>query len=172
VVVHQVFELEHIALVGGCKEQAGKSAGMVNAGVQLEAVVPTLVVFAKGSHPSGYSVSVGPEDLADRQHGAVGETERGCRREGRLEQPAEHWQQPVALSHKVLVGREPRKTVGVISGHPVVQAPQRLVRLGEAIPDEDGEKFAVMEDWPGSWLPPFGQTVVYPNENIYDMLFL
>ncbi len=56
---------------------------LVDRGVKLESVMPTLVVLAKGSNIPGYLVPVSSDQLAYLKHGAVAEAERSSAREQR-----------------------------------------------------------------------------------------
>src|SRR5258708_7255546 len=82
--VHQMLELEYVALIGWGEVQTSKSVLGVNAGMQLEAVMPALVVAAKGRYALGDLVTVSAVDLAHWQHGTVGKPERCRSRQRRL----------------------------------------------------------------------------------------
>lgn len=67
------------------------------------------------------------------------------------------------------------EAIRVVPGHPRVSRFQSLVRFIEFVPYEDGQDFAGRKGRRSTagWIRYlFGQTVVYPNEQIHDMLFL
>src|SRR6266568_6648132 len=57
--VHEFLELEYIALVGWREVNGGQPTVLVNGRMELEAVMPSLPVLAKGGYATGNLVSVG-----------------------------------------------------------------------------------------------------------------
>lgn len=76
-------ELQHVSFVCAGEPHAGKPTTVVNAGMKLKSVVPSLPVLAKGGYALGYFMSVGSNEPTDWQHCAVDEAKgRGSRQQG------------------------------------------------------------------------------------------
>lgn len=149
---HQVFQLQDVRLIGWREVDGSEPVLVVDGSMELEPVMPALVVAAKGRYSSGDLVPVSPEDSAHWQHGAVGEAEWSCRGERGLQQLDQDREEAVTVSDEVLVLWQRREAVMVVAGNPGIHAAECLVRFGETVPDEDGEKFAIAQstgttDW-------------------------
>lgn len=77
-VVDEMFELQNIGFVGASEPHSRQPTAVVNAGMKLEAVVPSLPVLAEGGHTSGHLMSVGTNEPADWQYCAVDKAQWGC----------------------------------------------------------------------------------------------
>ncbi len=118
--VDEMLELENVSLIGTGEPNSRKSAVVVNARMQLKAVVPTLPVLAECGDSSRYFVSVGTNVPTDWQHGGIGKTERRSRRERTGQELYEQREDSVAMCYEVLVLWELWKAVLVVSCYPVV----------------------------------------------------
>jgi hypothetical protein len=63
--VHQMFELEDITLIGWREVQSGQLVLVINSSMELKAIVPALPVLAELGDAFGNSVSVGSNEPTD-----------------------------------------------------------------------------------------------------------
>jgi len=98
-----MFELEHIALVGGRECHGTQLALGVATSMELESVVPALPVLAKGGRTFGHPVFVGTHEPTDFEHGGVGKAELSSARQDSSQQAFEFAGSAVHLRHEALV---------------------------------------------------------------------
>ena len=75
--IHEVRYLLGVMVAGRRKEDGSQLPVRVAGGMELETVVPTLPVLAKGSDAPCHAMPVSPNESADLKHGTVHKANSG-----------------------------------------------------------------------------------------------
>lgn len=143
-----VQNLEHnlgIVDIGRREGHTAQAAGKVNAGVELKAVVPPLVVLAESGNAPGYFIGIGSLDLTYRQHGGVHDAHRSAAGQEHCQQPVSHGDHPVAVADKPSVLRQVGEVGGTVRPHRPVRVPNRFLAQRQTVPGEYGDEFRVAQ---------------------------
>jgi hypothetical protein len=112
--------------------------------MELESVMPTLVVLAETRNDFGHLVPVSSDKLADGEHGTVHETEWRILLQGLFQQPTKRWKRFVAMLDKLGVGWQ-TEVVRMVGECPAPDVLEEFLWCGQATEQQDGDRFAGRE---------------------------
>jgi hypothetical protein len=146
----------------------------IDGGMQLEPVVPTLMILPEVCNVLGDTMGIRSVQLADGEHRGIPDFDGIIGGEERLQEPVHDRGDAMAVREEAPVLREMRKVLMQVQPRERAKVFDGLLVQDECIPDEERHQLSVGEDrrTTSECMVCFWQEIIYQAKQVDDMIRL